>query len=104
MQVSSLPAIVQDVIAYSALQRRKILFDSFGEGLQEFRLLDAIHAFPEILKPLFVASATPSVQDVRQWIRFERQGDRKRLSDYLFRFIGNLSELGWFMHLPKVRC
>ena len=50
--------IVQDVIAWFA-------------GVQAFG------CYPEILKPLFVVSATPSEQQL------EGQGDRKRLSDYV---------------------
>ena len=60
--------IVQDVIAW-------------------FAAVQAFGCYPEILKPLFVVSATPSVQDVQQCIQFEQQlegqGDRKRLSDYV---------------------
>ena len=100
-QISSLPAIVQDLLSYNVLQRRKFLFDAFGEGLQEFQLVAALHAFPELLKPLFVASPASSAQDLKKIVRFEQQlvGSRKRIAEYLMRFIDSLSETGECVYL-----
>lgn len=80
------------------LQKRKVLLDAFGKGLQEVQLVGALHAFPDLFKPLFVALPPCIPENVWRLLRFEQpvheSEDRARVAGYLRRFVMNQSESG----------
>ena len=94
--MDTVSSICRNILYYEVLQKRKVLFDAVVEGLEEFDLFPALHAFPDLFKPLFVASPPCTPQDVWGLIRFEQQcgGDKARIAEWLQRFILNLSEAG----------
>lgn len=89
MQVENLRGICDDLLYYNVLQKRKVVFDALGEGLEVFRLWTAIRAFPTLFEPLFVASGTVTPEDVVRVIRFERplDGDQERVAGYLLNIV-----------------
>ena len=91
-----MPRICDSILIYEVLQRRKVLFDDFDAGLREFKVAEALHAFPDLFEPLFIASPPRSPEEVWRLMHFDPhlQGDRARVTGYLRRFIFSLSGPG----------
>ena len=64
MQVDCIQAILEAIMVFDALHKRKLFLDSFGEGLEVFGVLSFIQKFPAEMKSAFVSKGILSPEDV----------------------------------------
>ena len=60
----SLQAILENIMVFDALHKRKLFLDTFGEGLEVYGVLSFVQKFPAEMKPVFVSRGILSPEDV----------------------------------------
>ena len=105
LQVDNVLRVCREILCFDVLLKRKVLFDALEKGLQEFQLISAFHAFPELFLPLFVGVPPNTPADVFSLLHFEQPyaegSDRARVAGYLMGFIGKLSKPGEYSNLLR---
>lgn len=94
--MKSIPAICESIMLFDVLQKHRICIDAIVEGLQVFKLVTAMKAFPEYFKYLFVQKHC-SPTDIINCIRFGGCGmyDKEQWLEHLIkRTIEEMSNSG----------
>lgn len=90
----------ENIITYNALQKRKVYLDSIARGLDEFRVLDVIKHFPDLLSDLFVPSTAIVANDLIEMMKFPKMSTKELLvASLLEDCVKKLSQCGEFIHV-----
>lgn len=96
--MDNIQAVCDEILTYNVLHKRKLLLDTFAEGLEVFHLKSAFTAFPSLFEPLFMASWQCRPKDVLDIIKYkdgQLEGSKaQRVAGYLESYIENLEETG----------
>ncbi len=96
--MKSLRAILDSIMVYEALHKRKLFLDSFGEGLEVFGVLGFIQKFTDELKPAFVSSGILISDDVLKILKPRPSDDvmtvdEKRVYKFLEHYIEQCTDI-----------
>ena len=58
MQENTREMVLQSIILYEILLKRKLIIDQLAEGLESLGFRDLMVAFPDAFEPLFVAAVS----------------------------------------------
>lgn len=98
VQVDTRDRIVDSIMVYDALQKRKLYLDAFAEGLEEFGVHSLICAFPEEHECVFTMSQVISPSDVLNILKRAKSSqdseDAVRVWNYLLTFIKHSQNSG----------
>lgn len=83
--LEKIPPIVDCLITYDALYKRKRFFDALGDGLEVYKLTSAIRLFPHLFRPAFTSSGSCSTNDVSNILKFPSKmtAQEKGVAGYL---------------------
>ena len=98
-QIHNKKAIVECILFYDALHKRRIYLDAFASGLEVLGVKTMISHFPETLKPLFVSLGVVKAKEVIELLKPRpnvsgMDENQHCVWDYLLAFINQCSEAG----------
>ena len=97
LQICNKKAIVECIVLYDVLHKRRIFLDAIGNGLEVLGMCTLISHFPEVFKAAFVSSGRLGSNDVRELLKPVTTNidiDQIRVWGYLLMFIDQASESG----------
>lgn len=105
LQVKHKSEIIESIMLYEALHKRKVFLDAFGEGLEVFGVWSLIRHFPEEMRGALVAPDSISASDVVKIVTLPHaieDKDERRVWDYFTAFLQSSPESS--MYIPEYCC
>lgn len=98
-QTRNKKSIVDCILLYDALHKRRIYIDAFACGLEAVGVKTMISHFPELLKPLFVSTGIVKAKEVIKLLKSKpsvsaMDENQRSVREYLLAFINQASEAG----------